>query len=558
MIHDPPVWLLDLFIGGRLERFATRAVVVTNERGLDVQYREGLAEVALDLSAEVAGGEISTAISISADWLEGLEVGAAGWSRLVAAWHVLEGARATLRRWIPGTTLERARVMLRGVAEEVEHGGVAEPLVFTLRRNLFASSRPLLDPVARVDETTWPITTGAGIALDDKALGAYYPRIFGFPGDDSVVPFAPGIPRAAAVAVMGQTRGNPGGGNFLIVADGIVAADTVRIFDYSADPTTSDIFPVELRTDNQGRTVSVVRIVNPTPIAPSFGHSFYSGWSTVAGFGGGELTPDGSRALRGLGEIVRYLLKRHSRADIVEIDGRLNAWHIDTWINEGALDAWQWITDELQPICPFRLFEGRLGLAVRLFDWAAQPSDTVARFDVGLDVGPTTLVRQTPIRSRPASNVANRIVIEWKRDRATNKYIERYTLDATADPDDIRAGSSLRAAVSQRRYANADQNDDGVRELVIQTPHIWDPAVVPLVARYVMAERALPSFGITYRGEVGLEQRIDPCDPILINDPEIGLVDRVALVDRLSPRPSDTLVGLLVLDDPTTIERPNL
>ena len=554
MTTASPVWLLDLVVDGRLERFATRGSVIATELGEDVAYREGLSEVALDLVAEVAGGEISTAISISADWLEGIEVGAAGWSRLVAAWHSLEGASAVLRRWFPGMTLERARVMLRGVVEEVEHGGRAEPLQFTLRRNLFAGSRPLLDPLARVDLETWPISAGAGIVLDVKSLGAYYPRVFGFPGDDSISPYVPGIPRAAVPAILAQTRGNPGTGNYLVIADREIGADEVRLYDYSEDPPTADTFPVQLVEDNLGRLVAV-SIANPTPMDPELGHAFYAGFSTDAAFGGGgELRPDKSGELRGLGEIVEYLLDRHTRADVLEVDQRLDGWLLDTWINEGNLDAWDWITRELAPICPFRLFEGRLGLPVRLFDWLAHPRDAVARFDVELG----QIERASGIRSRPASGVANRIVIEWKRDRATDSYVERYTLDATADPDDQRAGGSLRAAISQRRFADPATGDDGVRELVVQTPHVWDPAVAPLVARYLMAELALPPSEVTYRGEVGLEQRIDPCDPIIINDPEVGFVNRLALVSRLTPRPSDTLVALVVLDDPTTVERPPL
>ena len=554
MSHNSPVWLFELQIDGRVERFATRAVAVSSDSG-DLMFRDGLGEVSLDLAAVVSGGEISTAILIAADWLEGLAVGG-GWSVLVAAWHSLEGSTGVLRRWVPGTAYEDARIMLRGELQDVEHGGRAEPLEFTLRRNLFAGSRPLLATSERVDVTTWPTIADPLLELDAKAVGSYYPRVIGTPGDVSAGGLTP-TPRAAVPAILAQSRGGgPGQNNRLVVAVGAVDAGEVQLWDYSEDPPVSDLFPVQLEVDELGQQVSTVEIANPTSLRPEFGHAFYTGWGAFNTRGGGTLRPGGrSGYLEGLGEVLQYLVERHTRVDLVELDPRLDSWRLATWFNEGELGAWDWITNELGPLCPFRLFEGRLGLAVRLFDWRARAVDAVARFDVGL----RQVERVSGVRSRSADTIANRVVVEYQRDRATGSYLERYTLDAAADPNDlVRSGASLRAAVSQSRLKRAALGDDGVRELVIQTPHIWDPAVARRVASFAMAERALPPLEVTYKGDVGLEQRIDPCDVVVINDPEVGLVERVAVVDRLTPRPSDTLLSLVVLNDPTSVKRPQL
>lgn len=548
---DPPVWLLELVVNGRVERFATRPIVAVDFEGRSVPYRDGLADLALDLGADVAGGEISTAISISADWLEG--IGPGGWSSLVAAFHLLEGSDAVLLRWLPGTVLESARVILRGVVEEAEHGGPSEPLEFTLRRILFAGTRPILNPEASVDASTWP-RTGGGVVLDDKVIGAQYPRIYGFPGDDNASPFGiPGVPRVSSPAVMGQFRGVGNGSlDQLVIADGPVGATQVRIADYSDEPPTIDDRDVQEVEDQLGRTISIVDFRNPTPLNAVEGHAYYCGWGTITSRGGGTLRRDRSGVIRGAGELIQHLISTYTRVDLIEIDPRLDAWKIDTWINEGGLGAWEWIVRELQPICPFRLVEGRLGLAVRLMDFEAKPIDAVARFDVDL----RQAERVSRLKSAPASGVANRVVVEYKRDRTQGTYLERYVIDANVNELDFdRGASSLRAATSQLRFARLDADDDGVRELVVQTANTWDPATAALIARYKIAELALPVLPLTLRGPVGLEQRIDPTDPIIVNDSEVGLLERVALVDRLTPRSTDTLIHCLVLDDPATVER---
>jgi hypothetical protein len=182
MTAPAPVWLLELTINGRVERFATRSSIVADD-GVELQFREGLAELSFTLAAIDAGGEISVPITIDADALENVrlerdDLRAGGWAALVAALHDIEGAEGILYRWTPGTTIGEARVMLRGFAEEVEHGGRLEPLVFTLRRLLFAGSRPVLDSQARVDASTWPILVGSNRFTDEKIIGQNYPRIY--------------------------------------------------------------------------------------------------------------------------------------------------------------------------------------------------------------------------------------------------------------------------------------------------------------------------------------------------------------------------------------------
>jgi hypothetical protein len=548
MSASPPVWLLDLTIGGRTERFATRPFVVSTAAGVELQYREGLSEIALDLSADLGDGELSTAVSVFSTALEGVSTTTGGWARLVLALHQLEGSGAVLRRWTPGTNIESARTMLSGFAESVEFGGVGEPLEFTLRRLLFAGDRPMLNPVARVDAETWPLIVAAGINSDDKIQGALYPLIIGYPGDDTGKPF-PGLSQTpASPGLLAQWRAGLGLDDYLVISDGVIDAEEVRVFDYGEDPRTFDDRSVIQVEDLLGRTVSATQFATPSAINPIGGHAYYVGFSTANGKGGGVKRPRGAGVLRGLGEVIAYLLDRFTGVELQDVDERLNAWLIDTWINEGGVGAWEWIASELTPLAPFRLVQGRTGLAVRLMDWEAKPGDAVARFDVTL----RQAERVSGIRFASASSIRNQVTVEFRPDRDSGSYLDTRTLGPSHSLTDPRILGSTLSATSVERLGGIDV---GIREAVIQSSHITSPATAILAARYMLAERALPSGRVQLKAPIGLEDRIDPTDPIIVHDPEIGLVERVGLVERLTPRESDTLMTVAIIDDPTTFTR---
>ena len=555
---SPPQWLLELRIDGRVERFSTQPAVVIAD-GVALQFREGLADLAFTLAAIEAGGEVSVPLQIDAAALEAIRlerdgVVAGGWAALVASFHEIEGAVGTLYRWTPGTDLGAARVMLRGFAEEVEHGGPLEPLVFTLRRLLFAGSRPILAPTARVDDSTSPYSAAANIHFDAKIGGQSYPRVYGYPGVSPIsLPFVGKRPYAVVPGLLSHYRSTVGGPGLVVIADGPVEASNVWVFDYSGDLFLNDLLAVIEVDDELGRTISVVNLGAPlSSLAGDPGHPYYLGFAL--GYGGGRLRRDRSGALRGMGEIIADLLAENARLDVIEVDARLDAWFVDTFTNEAGVDSWDWISRELGPLAPFRLFEGRLGLAVRLMDWRAVPADAVARFDV--DLG--QLDRVSTLRSSSASTVANRVIVEYGPDRQTGAFLKLVGIAADTDAADPRIVGSLRCSESQRRLARPEQGDDGVREVVIQSSHTWDQGTARLIATYKAAELAAPHGLIEYRGEPGLEQRLDPTDPIVVNDTEVGLINRVALVDSITVAANETRVALIVLPNPSTTERATL
>ena len=75
---------------------------------------------------------------------------------------------------------------------------------------------------------------------------------------------------------------------------------------------------------------------------------------------------------------------------------------------------------------------------------------------------------------------------------------------------------------------------------------------------YSAAELALPHGRVVYRAPAGFEQKIDPADVVTVNDTEIGLLQRVALVDGVTVAAGETLIALVVLDNPLIDERATL
>jgi hypothetical protein len=552
------LWLLEITLDGRPLRFGSLPAIVDLEAGGAAQFREGLNDLAFEVAADIGSGEISIAVQIDAEalasgLLERGAVRAGSWAALIAALHNVEGSAAALYRWQPGQTLEAARVMLRGFAEEIEYGGPDEPLIFTLRRSLFANARPILAAQARIDSATWPLSVFA--TRDSKVDGAAYPRVYGLPGIDGGYSGTLGIRVGvgACPAPMGQyfaTGGVNYGPHYAVVADQPIEADQIRICDYSFDVPICKDAPVQTIADGLGRAISVVDLWDAFPV-PDPGREYYLGFSAT--MAGGTPNATKSAALRGAGEIMRALLLESGAVDAVEVDPRLDRYLIDTWINEPGVTAWEWISRELAPLIPFRLVESRAGLALRFWDWQATAADSIWSFDA--DAGQVD--RASSFRRAPASDLANRIIVQYRPERTTSAFLELVGVDATTDETDPRIVADTRCKESRQRLTRPGA-DTALRETVIKAAHVWDTTTARLIAAMKAAELALPHGRVVYRAPAGFEQKIDPADVVTVNDTEIGLLQRVALVDGVTVAAGETLIALVVLDNPLIDERATL
>jgi hypothetical protein len=544
-----PIWLLDMDVGGRVERFATRAVEVFTAAGERFVYRAGLGELRTSIS-DASSSTFSVAVEIDA------EPEGSSWAQLSAEGLEPDRRPGTLYRWTPGDELERARVILRGFWFGVQFDKEGEGLTATLARVPLASTRTIPEGPAKVSGRTWPVrdgvfTPGTVFEPDDRVVGAYYPRIYGYPGRPT---------SGATPGLLAEFRlANPDRQTSVcIIAEGEVDADTVRLFDYDRDEERPVFFdrPVKTTTDKLGRLVSYVDALglsfNTFHLAP--GKSYYVTWRNVAGFGGGRLLPDRSGPIRGWADVVRDLLDETD----LEVDWpnfnaeaeTLNRWRLDGMINDPA-DPWDVISRELVPLVPVRLIEGANGLYFRVMRWTAGPELATHRIDVK-----RSGVERLTLEARPIESVRNRFVLDYAPDRQTNKYQKRMVLTGRIpDNGDDGFRASFRCLQSRKRFELPGRRRSGVFSETLQTDWIENDDVAERMLRSYAARFALPPRPASYRLPLQWEQEIDVGDVVTVNDPEVFLDERVALVDDLTLGAGELVADVLLLEDPARLDR---
>jgi hypothetical protein len=537
---------------GRPARFATERLEIETDSGEVVVCREGLEDFQLTIgSGDVA--ELSAAVSIAADDLEGVagpldQIG--GWAGLYAAGYDLERQPAILYRWKPGTTFERARVVLRGIVQELSIGGPLEPLEFTVARAPSRESRTLIAADAKVDLDTWPVR--ASYEVDENILGAWYPLIIGYPGGNAIGLVVEQRPRTPGLLVENADSPTPTARESrLLVAGHRVDADEVlvhRIETGNVSPNESrPVFEVD---DGLGRTVSVVDF-DGSSLNHELGDQFYVSWSPAVGKGGGLPRLDGSGPVRGLGEVIRRLLEEFSDLDV---DGPamesesvyLDRFKIDTFLNEPPPDAWSWIQSELLQLVPVKILEGPNGIWIRLMRY-----DATAR-DAGLlvDGDDPRVSRRSKLTSTGWDQVANEIRIDFGANRNAPNFVAHRVVTGR---DEVPSQSffDFRCGVSRRRLTRDGRPESGIRELVLGGgAHLEDVATVDAILRLKAAELAIPHKRASWSLPEGLEDSIRPADT------EVGIpVPRAALVDDVTIGGGEVVANLIVLEDPARIER---
>lgn len=557
-VDERRIWILELFVFGRPERFATERLEIPTEDGGLVVVREGLQDFAMP-KATGDVGELAVALSIAADDLQGVagpldQVG--GWAGLYSAGYDLERQPARLLRFKPGTLWENARTVLRGVVEEVAIGGALEPLEFTLARSPTRQGRPMIPADAKVDVGTWPVR--GSYDLDENLLGAWYPLVIGYPGHLGTPFTTTELPRVPAYLVEdAQTPTPTARESQLLIAGHSVDATEVLVFEsVSQGPAPSDFRPVFEVQDANGRTVSVVDF-DGSSLDHAIGTAYYSSWSSVGGRGGGLQRRDKSGPVRGLGELLKRLLEDFSD---LEIDSSamesertfLDRVKIDSFVNEPP-DVWDWIRSELFQLLPLKVVEGPGGIWIRLMRYDA-PKTAAKLF---LDGDDARVSRVSKLTSTNWDSVANDIRLDFAPNRNAPNFSEHRVLSGSPDPNDPSASFSYRCGISQRRLELPGKPGSGVRTKVLKGgAHLFDPVSVGNILRIKAAELAIPHKRGTWVGPESLEDELEPADLILVRDSEVGIPEpRLALVDDVTVGQGETRVALIVLEDPARIVR---
>ena len=315
--------LLDLELGGRVYRYATEALDITDsEKSATVtHYAAGLDSP--QFSEELHRREPSVSIRIvdpSTNWAQ----------VILGEGHDITTATVSLSQWREGLTLTQRRLLVSGRVDEPVFGALGEALEFSVVLDAVEDTALVCDPDRNANGTTWPIMTDGiisvgyqarktivGVTSEATGTATYpvdttgwqagqYPRVFGTPGTrlfesatDLVLTTS-----NAAVTTIGETASSalvaplgdvfvsgspapavaylPEGSSpqyfadevgtsisyrdwaryYLVIADRPVKASTVYVRNLASSTSTWQSATVELLADGLGTVCSVVRIGN--------------------------------------------------------------------------------------------------------------------------------------------------------------------------------------------------------------------------------------------------------------------------------------------------------
>lgn len=527
-------WLLEYDLGGRVLRYASRTVEVPTLSGDVLLFRLGL-----DLGGELLVGEAQEATARITD-------PAIEWHDVVGRGTPPVWRHATIYAWFGEEILEDTLVVLDGETSEPEWGDPADPstiVVSVLGYALDALSM-IPGPQAVIDGTTWPNDRATPPFIDAQAVGVVYPTVFGCPGsgDTAVTQPFPAVPVPMAT-VDGTTASR------ILLSDGHIGATTVTIWNAEQlDALTGSIViddcAVVLGSDLLGQDVSLAEAPGGTPLDLDEEQEWYAGFNF----------PDGGvlrlgEVVRGLGDVLLYLLERASLAGVrVDLDAQrgqaaaLNQFKIDGYVST-RFNPLALIDGDLASVFPIRRMRSGAGTWYRAINWAATAEHAVAT----LTAGPGgTAVRVSSVR--PDVQLFNVFTLEYKRNGITGRHYSRRVLTATSGEfvpglgvDERIVGSPL-CAQSQSLFGVIERPSVG-------TGWTWSDLTANAVLGSWADRYALPRLRVSYATRV---MGLLPGDAVVINDSQVGLSERVALVDqvRLESAPDwPVRLGLVVLPE---------
>jgi hypothetical protein len=534
-LSRPAHWLLDLEVGGTVYRFADTDLEV-DEGSLTHLYASGLS----DLEITIGEGPTVTRFEIEP------YAGGVSWALLVARGASLSAATVTIRRWCEGQDRAAALVVVRGRLVSPEYGADDEPLSGGVDSTRWDSTGTVPSSTAVIDPTTWPITTTPyALAVDPDALGAVYPRPYGYPGRETSLLWG-SIPldSQACPAYIGEYGGGAHtyDSSQLVIADKPIGATTVKLLDatcgYSRDgTTTSETVAVSTAIDLRGREVAVIKASDLTGNVHIVPGNEY--WYTIPSDGlGGVLDPETGLVMRRAGAIIEDLLKDagvpYDRGRFAAARAQLDRIELDFCLKE-AVRPEDWVPDALGSLVPILRREGPEGLWYELWRYDAAPADAEAHL-----VGDDTVVRTTPLRWGDASEVENDFTLKYLKTRTD--FAKSIRLVGSETPDTAaKEQGSLICGVSQATY--------GRREVVLESELLGEDAAAALVLQIRAQWKAFTRRICVVQGgpELGT---LGPNTVVTYTEAGLHLDRALALVKEITLRLETTALLLELLDRP--------
>lgn len=566
-------WLLEIEAFGQTLRLAAADLLVEDSAsGRSLHYVGALSDAALSESVEILQDSLDAG-GLSLECVLPVDVPA-----LQAVGHRLEGARATLSRWIEGTDYSARRVALVGRVQDSETGADGEPVSFTIAEHVWEQSTMIPSSAQQVDGITWPDSV---LSLVGEELGLPYPIVFGYPGITSAV--ARGWVTGSQGVWVDHRRIKPGSHYEqlrLVIAGHRVAADRVML------STDTDIggerFVVQHTTDGRGQTVAYVdaqvdgaswsRTDSDGETAYGLGlvglddgfqpqdaqvvaelKPVFVGWYLPAAATdettGGMVGRDG-RVVRGAGDVLEvlfgYLDRPVDRGRFAAAKPYLNRFLIDAVI-DARVRPWDWFQANLRPLLPVSMVTGPLGVYPVVWRFDAVASDAVGHLDASLD---PTIERASRVQV-DASGVRNDFTLRYAYSMRTGQHYRTLRLGAGPfDADDTDTQVSLHCLQSQRRFKYADGSPRVVSD-ELETVCVYDDATAAAVLSWRARAYALGQSTVDYVVRESDWGWLERGSVVTVTDPDLHFAARVAVVVDIQIDDSDTMgLRLLLIEDP--------
>ena len=556
------VWLLDVEIDGRTYRYTSAATAqqVTTDDGLSYLYAAGMSDVRLTSAND------SAAIQV----IDGTD-----WAALFAAGASMEGGRATLRRWWPSLTHEQAVAWASGLCRSAEWGERGEPLIFSIESAASGDTDTILPAgsLALKPLHFGPDRVGGPtFRVYPEAEGLPLSLVVGYPGD-----MGNGTSRATVPIILTDwtTSGTPSDLDTCrcSVSIGRVAATTIYVEERSKFPngptytatiaygtkdsndgTEADTFEVSYiafgGTDSEGDPSRSI-----VPGADSDSKAEY-----LAGFkpstGGGITDPYSTGTVAGAGDVIIWALRRSGGSLLVDFDElervreRMNAYRIDSFINDTEIRALEWLRSEVLPILPVVETSTANGWALAILDWTANESDALGTLTADRD-----LFRASSARVINADDITNHITISYRPTKAAHSPFGGYFAQITLTPDlylkpDTSALGFQDNPSYPDRIAKISEARHGLRSTEIALDQTWDDDTALQVARDVLKAQGVAILGVTYQAATDTLERARVGDVWLLTDAGMGWTERIAIVTEINVGGNEPPALTFALPDP--------
>lgn len=527
LLANDLVWLLSIEYAGRLWRWSSEPIALTDASG-DVQQFDGGLE-GLEVEQVLPSfGESPDMLSASLDLMWPSDV-----ALLVSQGHDLSAATGELALHVRGQSFDDRHVLIDGVISQPQYGDKDEPVSLTLEEHPFDDGALIPAATAAISDET-----GRDGWEND---GDLYPLPFGGVSEYTTALGGTKNLRQSPAILADATAGTHI--DDLIVAGHHVPSTTTQVTIATNVDDTWYAAPATLTatTDSLGQpiTIATMTSVHTTEHAKFREQSeYWVRWTH------GESLPDdvSSTPITGAGSLITWMLRRSSlrfdHAAWSAATTALNEYQVHGYINE-QVTPWQWVEENLLELLPLTIHTGSNGLYPVVWRHDATTADAIEHITAGAGIVRAGVVEYDKL----PTDTYQHMQLDWAYDDGDGEH-RRTTIIRPADQT-TRAKNemhSVHTQTSASRYSNTNM-------LQVSSDVVYDAATATRVLSWWALAKGFTHRLVKYEvpqhfAWLRIGDVVTITDASVHIDSEVALVRSVSRTDR-----GRMLIGLQLVED---------